>query len=113
MTSYEDQMEQQADGEFTAELRARQVTPTFRVEVSMPDSEREGRIVTRVTSYVRYGDAASMFWTYVQLMPDDGWDTFQGAPRPADSNPYDLDRRGRDFTRGGRPWHVSLTVVAP
>lgn len=84
---------------------------TFHVKVSMPDSDREGRIITRVSTHSRYADAAQLFWTFVAMMPDDGWDSFQGAPRPADSNPYDLERRGRDFTRGGRPWHVTLTVV--
>lgn len=84
----------------------------FQVKLSMPErSQSTTRITSGEYTYVRYADAAAHFWGFVQLQPDDGWDTFAGAPRPADANPYDLDRRGRDYTRGGRPWHVSLTVV--
>lgn len=115
MTSYEDQMEQQADGEMTAEQKAAQ-QPRFRVAVEMVsraawDLSRRAERFTGEWTYVRYADAAAHFWGFVQLQPDDGWDTFGGAPHPADANPYDLDRRGRDYTRGDQPWHVSLTVV--
>lgn len=124
MTSYEDQMEQQADGEWTAELRARKAEydaaqaervaiprPIFRVQITHVDRWTH-RPASFEYDYARYADAAAHFWGFVQNQPDDGWDLYGVTGRPAGLNPYAMERRGRDFTRADAPWRAVLEVVA-
>lgn len=116
--------EPQDDAEFTAELRRRKAEhdaaaaekvagprPTFRVTLEHVRGVEAAREVNEY-SYTRYADAAAHFWGFVQLQPDDGWDFYGGGAGHLRANPYDLDRRGRDFTRNDAPWSAELKVIA-
>jgi hypothetical protein len=109
--------------EFAAELRARKAEheaaqaervasprPVFRVRLTQVDRWTH-MPASAEYDYVRYADAAAHFWGFVQLQPDDGWDFYGGTERPADLNPYAMERRGRDFTRADAPWRVVLEVI--
>lgn len=99
VASYYDQMEQQADGEYTADLKTRSTQVAYRVVAHIATGEG---IERHSTDHTRYSDAAAMFWQTVQLMPDDGKDvpTFPGWMR----------REGPDRVNGGI-WSVELEVV--
>ena len=99
MASYYDQMEQQADGEYTAELNARRVEVVYRVVAHFATGEG---IEKHSTDHTRYSDAAARFWQTVQLMPEDGKDvpTFPGG----------MWREAEDRVHGGM-WSVELEVV--